>query len=323
MAAAGDLSEIIKRYRFYHVIDLGNGMATPGIELFTPMQTPVLEDIRRRDLRGMRVLDIGCRDGLFSFEAERRGGRVLGIENGLSPAAVEFLIPWFKSSVEMRAVNLYELKVAPNERFDYVIFAGVLYHLRTPFHGLKLIADAMVPGGVLLIETALLLSHHRHPFVFTPASRDSPYDATSVSFFNHRALVATLESMGFDDVECRAVISPSPGWPRYDSWDAFLASDDRQLAQSDDVVIGRGTYTCRRAAVETPTQPTLLESYWYGMHPLNTDAQAGDRLGAIYGFEPIDRVRARVAQSTTAPAEPVPPERRGWLQRLRRKMSVG
>jgi tRNA (mo5U34)-methyltransferase len=43
-------------------------------------------------VRGKRVIDIGCRDGMFSFEAERMGAaEVTGIDNDLSTAAVEFL----------------------------------------------------------------------------------------------------------------------------------------------------------------------------------------------------------------------------------------
>jgi SAM-dependent methyltransferase len=310
MNAAADLSDTLKRYRFYHVIDLGNGIATPGNPLLVPLQAPVLEEIRRRDLQGKRVLDVGCRDGLFSFEAERRGGRVLAIDSALSQAAVAFLIPWFKSGVEMRETNLYDFRVEPHERFDFVIFAGVLYHLREPFHGLKLIADVMNPGGELLIETGLMLSHHRNPFVFTPAPKDSPYEPTSVSFFNHPALVATLESMGFEDVSCRAVISPSPGWPRYDSWETFLAGADGHLAQSDTVVVGRATYTCRRSADAMPAERELLQSYWYGTHALHADPQAANRLRAMFGFVPFEINNARVGAFLEA-AKSDPPKRRG------------
>jgi SAM-dependent methyltransferase len=314
MTDTAELLETLKRYKFHHVIDLGNGMATPGNKIVMPLLAPVLEDIRRRDLRGKRVLDIGCWDGLFCFEAERQGGQVLGIENGgLSAAAVEFLIPWFKSSVEMRALNLLDLKVEPHERFDYVICAGVLYHLRTPFHGLKVIADAMVPGGVLLIETGMMLSPYRHPFLYAPASKDSPYDPTSVSFFNHQALVNALESMGFDQVECRAVVSPSPGWPRYGSWDEFLSSGDSCLADTDGVVIGRGTYTCRRA--DNQAESASLKSYWFGTHKFNSDAEKLNEFRAQYGFEPSEQWTARVAQFAASP------KRRGWLERLRRRFA--
>ena len=176
------------------------------------MQAPVLEEIRRYDLSGKRVLDIGCRDGLFSFAAEKQGAtEVLGIDNDLSPAATEFLIPYFPSKVRMRQLNLYDLSVPPAEKFDFVIFAGVLYHLRFPHYGLKRIADAMNEGGTLIIETGMMISNDAHPFVYSPSPRESPYDPTSVTFFNHHALVAGLNSLGFCDVECRF---PAPSFER-------------------------------------------------------------------------------------------------------------
>ena len=79
------------------------------------------------DLNGKRVLDVGCRDGLYSFMAERRGAAdVIGIDNDLSKAAVEVLIPYFGSAVRMHEMNLYELTAARFGTFDVLIFADVL-----------------------------------------------------------------------------------------------------------------------------------------------------------------------------------------------------
>ena len=62
----------IAAIKWWHKIDLGNGMITPGIdesaERLRIMRMP-------DDLSGMTVLDIGAWDGFFSFEAERRGAR--------------------------------------------------------------------------------------------------------------------------------------------------------------------------------------------------------------------------------------------------------
>jgi len=48
--------------KWYHKIDLGNGIATPGISELRP-------DFPWPDLQGKTVLDIGAWDGLYSFEA--------------------------------------------------------------------------------------------------------------------------------------------------------------------------------------------------------------------------------------------------------------
>src|SRR4051812_19563523 len=137
-----EIREAIRKYNWYHVFQLTDAVRTPGITHPGVLQTQeaVLKALRALDLTGKRVLDIGCRDGLFCFAAEKQGAReVVGIDNDLSPAATEFLIPYFKSNVRMHRLNLYDLGARLNDlgTFDVIIFAGVLYHLRYPFWGLK------------------------------------------------------------------------------------------------------------------------------------------------------------------------------------------
>ena len=67
----------ISRYYWYHTIDLGNGLVTPGLydyrETIAQFQFP-------EDMRGMKVLDVGSASGFFAFEFERRGARVVSTE---------------------------------------------------------------------------------------------------------------------------------------------------------------------------------------------------------------------------------------------------
>ncbi|HET6897250.1 MAG TPA: hypothetical protein VFK70_02840, partial [Vicinamibacteria bacterium] len=67
------LRQTIAKYRFYHIIRLTDRVETPGNPAYVSTQKLVLEALGKADVRGKRVLDIGCRDGLLSFEAERRG----------------------------------------------------------------------------------------------------------------------------------------------------------------------------------------------------------------------------------------------------------
>ena len=69
----------VERVKWWHTIDLGNGIVTPGIDP-TPQR---LAEIRMpEDLTGRTVLDVGAWDGFFSFEAERRGAsRVLATDS--------------------------------------------------------------------------------------------------------------------------------------------------------------------------------------------------------------------------------------------------
>jgi 2-polyprenyl-3-methyl-5-hydroxy-6-metoxy-1,4-benzoquinol methylase len=163
------IREAIARYKFYHVIQLTDTITTPGWADYVPMNDLFLKHLESLDLKGKHVLDIGCRDGLFSFKAECMGAaEVVGIDNDLSEAAIQFLIPFFNSKVQMRQLNLYDLRPDTFGLFDIVIFAGVLYHLRYPFWGLKMIRDVMKVGGHLLLETAIWHGEPDKAMLFCP-----------------------------------------------------------------------------------------------------------------------------------------------------------
>lgn len=191
------IEENLKKYRFYHIMDLGNGLRTPGYEQFVPAQQKVHKALRSIPVEGRRVLDIGCRDGLYSFEAEKMGAReVIGIDNDLSQAAVEFLIPYFESKVKMHELNVYDLSPEKFGKFDVIIFPGVLYHLRYPFWALKRIRDILADDGQLIIETGVIDAFNEHAMLHCPSEEESPYGVTSVTFFNVKGLTDTLQSLG-------------------------------------------------------------------------------------------------------------------------------
>jgi 2-polyprenyl-3-methyl-5-hydroxy-6-metoxy-1,4-benzoquinol methylase len=75
-----ELRAALDRYRWYHIIQLTPDISTPGREDFATYHRPILRQMDAVDFRGKRVVDVGCRDGRFSFEAQRRGAaEVLGI----------------------------------------------------------------------------------------------------------------------------------------------------------------------------------------------------------------------------------------------------
>ena len=76
--AARRLWERVSEIGWYHTIDLGGGVVTPG---FIDNRATVDRFGLPRDMTGMRCLDIGTYDGFWAFEMERRGAReVIGID---------------------------------------------------------------------------------------------------------------------------------------------------------------------------------------------------------------------------------------------------
>ena len=191
------LQERLARHNFYHCISLNSEVSTQGFVDFVPLQIPVQEALEGLPVAGQRVLDVGCRDGLFSLQAERLGAaEVIAIDNDLSRGAVEVVLPYLNSKVKMYECNVYDLTPNTFGKFGIVIFPGVLYHLRYPMWALKRIRDVLNPEGWLLIETAVFTGHQELPLLYCPIDEESPYEPTSVSFFNVKGLTDTLATLG-------------------------------------------------------------------------------------------------------------------------------
>jgi 2-polyprenyl-3-methyl-5-hydroxy-6-metoxy-1,4-benzoquinol methylase len=194
-----DLVEKLNEYEFYHTIQLTDTISTNGVEFVFDLTRMILDSMKKINFKDKRVLDIGCRDGLFSFEAEKLGAsEVIGIDNNISKGAIEFLIPFFKSNVKMYEENLFNLTPELYGLFDTVLFPGTLYHLRYPFWALRIVRNILKPKGVMILETAISYDQSSHAMLYCPVKEESPYDPTSVSFFNEKAIMDTLNSMGFE-----------------------------------------------------------------------------------------------------------------------------
>jgi tRNA (mo5U34)-methyltransferase len=105
------------------------------------------------DLTGKSVLDIGCNAGFYSIEMKRRGaGRVLGIDSEpMYLAQGRFAAEVLGMEIQFRQLSVYDVAQL-REKFDLVIFMGVLYHLRHPLLALDLIREH-VAGDLLLFQS--------------------------------------------------------------------------------------------------------------------------------------------------------------------------
>ena len=94
------------------------------------------------DLHGKTVLDIGCNAGFYSLEMKRRGAdRVLGIDfDEAYLAQARFAAEVHELEIEFRQLSVYDVAEL-GEKFDVVLFMGVLYHLRHPLLALDLIHE--------------------------------------------------------------------------------------------------------------------------------------------------------------------------------------
>jgi tRNA (mo5U34)-methyltransferase len=171
-----------------------------------------------RQLKGKRVLDIGCWTGGTSLLLAAMGAEVLAIEEVQKYVdALTYLKQSFAiSNLQVRRLSLYELD-APEfqDRFDYVLFAGVLYHVTDPIVALRLIFNSLKDGGTVLLET--MASHtaddaktidYWGPAAFTTPGTTEQLNRGGWNWFvPSRATIAQmLSDVGFDHVETTTVI---------------------------------------------------------------------------------------------------------------------
>ena len=167
------------------------------------------------DLEGRSVLDIGCNAGFYAMEMKRRNaGRVLGIDSDPRYLAqAEFAASQAGLDIEFRQMSVYDLG-SIGERFDLVIFMGVLYHLRHPLLALDLIYEHVADD--MLLFQSLQRGSDRPPeieadYPFSEWNLFERHDYPKLFFVEHRytgdptnwfipnlgAVEAMLRSSGF------------------------------------------------------------------------------------------------------------------------------
>jgi tRNA (mo5U34)-methyltransferase len=176
---------------------------------------PALPD----DLSGWTALDIGCNAGFYSFELARRGAEVVGIDSDeryLRQARWAREAYGLGGRVELRRMSVYDL-ARSRERFDLVLFMGVLYHLRYPMLGLDVAAEkarrllvlqtltapglevVSPPADLPLEERARLLEPGWPVVAFV--ERSLAGDPTNWWAPNHAAVEAMARAAGLEVVE--------------------------------------------------------------------------------------------------------------------------
>jgi tRNA (mo5U34)-methyltransferase len=211
-----ELRNRVAALRWYHSIDLGHGIVTPGIdnspERLARVHLP-------QDLSGRSVLDIGAWDGFFSFEAEKRGAsRVVASDHyawhgqgwGTGEGKAGFLLARSALNSKVEDVDVDVLELSPERvgSFDVVFFLGVLYHVPNPLLALERVAS--VTNGLLILETVVDMVGLARPAAAFYPGRELNDDPTNWWGPNHAAVRGMLRSVGFTRVE---VITPAKSTP--------------------------------------------------------------------------------------------------------------
>jgi tRNA (mo5U34)-methyltransferase len=132
---------------WFHNIDLGGIMTAPDHFLgdYPAVKWRRFCHTIPDDLTGKTVLDIGCNGGFYSIEMKRRNAaRVVAID--IDPdylRQAHFAARVLGAEIKFERLSVYDIAKL-GERFDIVLFLGVLYHLRHPLLALDLIREHAV-----------------------------------------------------------------------------------------------------------------------------------------------------------------------------------
>lgn len=205
--------------RWWHRIRLSPEIITPGEVMHGPDDGdwPTTRFGLPNNLRGKSVLDIGCWDGFFSFEAEKRGAsRVVAIDvprssggNWGGTAGFHFAKKALRSRVDFHEMSIYDAPILG--RFDVVLCYGLLNHLTDVLGAIRSLASVTAPGGVCLIESAIALGEANY-LEYRPGFNNDP---TNYFYPTLNCLRAMCEECGFSpptvvcQTELRATIAAS------------------------------------------------------------------------------------------------------------------
>jgi tRNA (mo5U34)-methyltransferase len=223
MVTKASLKENIDQYWWFHSIDFGDGIITPGVK------TPDIHRLESGaffdpvDVDGCSVIDIGAWHGFYSFEAKRRGAQqVLATDHAAwnHPTLRGRETFDLARSVLGLDVETLELDVPEHspERvgmFDVVLFLGVFYHLFDPIDGLT--RAASLARDVLVIEALADLHELDRPAMVFYPGREANGDPSNWWGPNTACMIGLLSTLGFAKID--AAYSPlGPGRAVFHAW---------------------------------------------------------------------------------------------------------
>jgi len=233
------LEESVRAIGWFHTIDLGNGIVTPGRGVSAPLTPSQLPDIRDRT-----VLDIGAWDGYYSFLAERCGAsRVVALDHyawGVDIArrdeywsecerrdefpdhardVTDFWNPdlpgrrgfdlageVLDSKVEPVVADFMTTDLDALGTFDVVLYLGVLYHMKEPLTALERVRRVTREVAVIETEAIDIAGHEGDELVRFVAGNQVNRDFGNWFVPSLAALRSLCRAAGFSRVE--TVVGP-------------------------------------------------------------------------------------------------------------------
>jgi len=203
---SASLEQRVRQIPWFHSIDLGDGVVTPGQKPPDIHQIEYAAIFDPVDVRGRSVIDVGAWNGAYSFEAKRRGAaRVLATDYlaWRHPARGREGFDLARSilgiDIEVGELDIPALTPERVGTFDVVLFLGVFYHLQNPLAALQQVAA--LAREVLIVETHTDALEIRRPAMIMYPGTELDGDISNCWGPNPTCMVALLKQCGFAKVD--------------------------------------------------------------------------------------------------------------------------
>lgn len=207
------LETLIQKQKWFHAIDFGGGLISPG--RFGANVPPnytlygVFEFLRGLTLEGARVVDVGTMDGLTAFIAKQRGAAQVIATDMARRDTFDAGRAKLGLDIDYRVpVPILELPaMLGTELADVLVMAGVLYHVLDPLSVMVACRRSVKLGGFAIVETMYLFDEGDARMSFNPADTTGRgVDHANVFWRpSRRALEGMFELVGFEVVGSIAV----------------------------------------------------------------------------------------------------------------------
>jgi tRNA (mo5U34)-methyltransferase len=191
-----------KELSWFHSIDIGNGVVTQGFKSIEALKGHFnMFEFTAENLRGRRVLDIGCNDGYMALECARLGGDVVAID-GVFRDTTKYVLDHAETKFRFYCIDFMSHSFFELGRFDVILCLGVLYHTLYPLEQIQRLAMASKDGALLHLH----INYYNLPGSEDAATLFYDYrqqltpDGTAPVFPSIPWVMTTLRHAGFDDV---------------------------------------------------------------------------------------------------------------------------
>lgn len=126
---------LVEGQPWHHDFEIVPGVRTHGAynpeDLWKSLQMP-------DDLSGLSLADVGASNGYFSFEARKRGARVVAFDFRHKDNSGFGLAQYINgmTDIEHYQINVLDLSSKVFGEFDIVLVLGLLYHVADPYRAL-------------------------------------------------------------------------------------------------------------------------------------------------------------------------------------------